>query len=78
MPGGAFSRDLIGYMNDKQGGTITTFFYEEIFGVRDRVHWLVHLKAPNDYSRSLDTVDDDEEFRGRCCVAARVASEYRT
>ncbi len=61
--GRAFSRDLIGYMNSKQGGTITTFFYEEVFGVRDRVHWLVHLKAPNDYSRLLDMVDDDEEFR---------------
>lgn len=61
--GRKFSRDMVGYMNDKVGGTITTFFYDEVFGVRDRVHWLVHLKAPNDYSQLLDMVDDDEEFR---------------
>lgn len=61
--GRRFSRDLVAHMNAKLGGTITTFFYDEAFGVRDRVHWLVHLKAPNDYARLLDMVDDDVEFR---------------
>jgi Family of unknown function (DUF6039) len=61
--GRQYSRDLVGYMNGKVGGTISTFFYDEVFGVRDRVHWLVHLKAPNDYRALLRMVDDDDEFR---------------
>lgn len=61
--GRSFARDLVGHMNGRVGETILTSFHDEVLGVRDQVHWLVHLRAPNDYRLLLDMVDDDTEFR---------------
>jgi hypothetical protein len=58
-----FSVDLLGYMNRAQAGVATTFCYEEIFGIRDRLHWLVHLKRPDEYRRLLKMVDHDADFQ---------------
>ncbi|NUT38912.1 MAG: hypothetical protein HOV86_02905 [Thermoactinospora sp.] len=58
-----FSVDLLSYMNRAQAGVATTFCYEEVFGVRDRLHWFVHMKSPEKYSRLLEMVDHDEAFQ---------------
>lgn len=57
-----FSVDLLGYMNQAQVGVATTFCYEEMFGVRDRLHWLVHLKSPDQYGKLLEMVDHDSDY----------------
>ena len=59
----AFSWALMDYMNSKVGEYVTTRGYEEIFGRRGNLHWLVHMKSPNDYSRLLKMVDHDNSFR---------------
>jgi hypothetical protein len=58
-----FSVDLLGYMNQAQAGAATTFCYEEVFGVRDRLHWLVHLKTPDAYGKLLEMVDHDADYQ---------------
>ncbi|MFC6082830.1 DUF6039 family protein [Sphaerisporangium aureirubrum] len=58
-----FSAELVNYMNRAQAGVATTFLYEEVFGVRDRVHWFVHMKSPELYSRLLEMVDHDAVFQ---------------
>lgn len=54
--------DVIGYMNQSDLNGASFFFYEEAFGRRDRIHWLIHWKQPNDYSMSLEMVDHDEKM----------------
>ncbi|RCG27076.1 hypothetical protein DQ384_27945 [Sphaerisporangium album] len=58
-----FSVELVNYMNRAQVDVATTFLYEEVFGVRDRVHWFVHMKSPELYSRLLEMVDHDAAFQ---------------
>ena len=58
-----FSSALMNYMNSKVGEYVTTLAYEEVFGRRGNLHWLVHMKSPNDYSRLLKMVDHDNSFR---------------
>ncbi|MFB7668633.1 DUF6039 family protein [Kitasatospora sp. NPDC056138] len=54
--------DVIGYMNQADVNGASFFFYEEAFGVQDRIHWLIHWKSPNDYALSLHMVDHDEKM----------------
>lgn len=61
--GRGYSVDLLRYLNDNQIGVATTFAYEEVFGVRDRMHWLIHMRSPNEYSKLLHMVDHDEAFQ---------------
>ncbi|GGP51583.1 DUF6039 family protein [Saccharothrix coeruleofusca] len=61
--GRGFSVDLLRYMNDKQAGVASTYCYEEVFGVRDRLHWLIHLRSPNEYRKLLDMVDHDKRVQ---------------
>ncbi|MET9457734.1 DUF6039 family protein [Streptomyces canus] len=62
--GRGFSVDLLRYLNSNQADVATTFCYEEVFGVRDRLHWLIHMRSPNEYQKLLHMVDHDEEFQG--------------
>jgi Family of unknown function (DUF6039) len=55
--------DLLKYLNDNQVGVATTFSYEEVFGTRDRMHWLIHLRSPNEYRKLVEMVDHDESLR---------------
>lgn len=41
----------------------TAFVYEEILGRQERLHWLIHMRAPNDYGRLLEMVEHDTEFQ---------------
>ncbi|MEU6153494.1 DUF6039 family protein [Actinosynnema sp. NPDC047251] len=61
--GRRFSVDLLRYINESQEGVATSFAFEEAFGVRDRLHWFIHLKTPADYAILLNMVDHDLEFR---------------
>lgn len=61
--GRGFSVDLLKYVNENQVGVATTFAYEEVFGTRDRMHWLIHMRSPNEYGKLLEMVDHDEEFQ---------------
>jgi hypothetical protein len=61
--GREYGVDVLRYINDSQVGVATAFTYEEVFGVRDRMHWLIHMRAPNDYARLLNLVDHDERFQ---------------
>src|SRR5438874_11822593 len=61
--GRQFSVDLLRYVNRAQRGIATTFCYEEVFGVRDRLHWFVHMKSPDQYGRLLEMVDHDADFQ---------------
>jgi len=58
-----FSADLVNYMNQAQGDTISTYLFTEAFGARHRLHWLVHLKSPHDYQRLLKMVDTDQAYQ---------------
>jgi hypothetical protein len=54
--------DVITYMNQADMNGASFFFYEEAFGRRDRVHWLISMKSPNDFAISLNMVDHDEKM----------------
>ena len=41
----------------------TTFLYEELFGDDAAFHWLVHMKAPNDYAGFIRGSDHDAGVR---------------
>lgn len=66
--GRGFSVDLLRYINKNHVGVATTFCYEETFGVRDRLHWLIHMRSPNEYQKLLHMVDHDDEFQGISAV----------
>jgi hypothetical protein len=61
--GGAFSVDLVRYLNRSQAGAISTYLYAELFGVRDRLHWFVHMESPHDYQHLLHLVDHDRDYQ---------------
>lgn len=57
-----WSVDLLEHINKAQLSVCTTFAYEEVFGIRERLHWLIHMKSPNDYSKLLDMVEHDNKY----------------
>lgn len=58
----SFSADLVDLINKAQVGYVSIFAFEELFGTRNRLHWLLHLKQPNDYQRMLDMVDHSKKW----------------
>lgn len=62
--GHGFSVDLLNYINENQLGVATTFCYEEAFGVRDRVHWFIHMRSMDAYKKLIQMVENDEKFQG--------------
>lgn len=73
--GRQFSVDLLGYMNEAQAGIATTFAYKEVFGVRERMHWLIHLKSPDQYGKLLEMVENDRAYRRISEADDRIAEE---
>ncbi len=51
--GRLFARELAEYINVNYAGIATVFVYEETFGVKDRLHWLIHLRSLYDYERLI-------------------------
>ncbi|MET7517211.1 DUF6039 family protein [Streptomyces sp. NPDC005480] len=48
------------YLNDKFAGQTTVTVHEETFGVRDRLHWLVHLPKLSGHREISRLLDGDE------------------
>jgi hypothetical protein len=61
--GREFARVLQTHFNRALHPHATTLVYEEIFGTDNRFHWLVHMKAPNEYSRFIRASDHDAGVR---------------
>jgi hypothetical protein len=61
--GRGFSVDLLDYVNEAQVGVATTFCYEEMFGTKDRLHWFIHMRSPDEYQKLLEMVDHDSDFQ---------------
>jgi len=59
----AFASELVKFINPNHAGYVTVFLYEELLGTYNRLHWLLHLKQPNDYQRLLDMVDHDARWQ---------------
>lgn len=57
--GREFARTLQTHLNRALSPHATTLLFEELFGVEDRFHWLVHMKAPNDYAGFIRMADHD-------------------
>ncbi|HEX6967239.1 MAG TPA: DUF6039 family protein [Micromonosporaceae bacterium] len=58
-----FAAQMVELINPVAVGAVSVFLYEELFGTHNRLHWMLHLKQPNDYSRLLDMVDHDQKWR---------------
>lgn len=43
------AREMADFINSKHSDIATVFMYEETFGTKDRIHWLMHLNTLNDY-----------------------------
>jgi len=61
--GRAFARELAEYINTSQAGVATVFVYEETFGTKDRIHWLIHMRSLEDYETLVRMGTADEGFR---------------
>jgi hypothetical protein len=51
------------HVNRELAGVATVRLYEERFGRRDRLHWLIHLRDLTSYERLAAFRDEDEGFR---------------
>lgn len=63
--GRQFARGLAELINVKQQGTATIFVYEETFGVKDRMHFLIHLNSLAAYEVLVAMGSKDEEYRAQ-------------
>lgn len=54
----AFAREAAERINTKQAGTAGAFVYEETFGVKDRLHFLMHLTSLDAYYELLHMDDE--------------------
>src|SRR5258708_6832322 len=61
--GRKFARELAEYMNTSQVGVATVFLYEETFGTKDRIHWLIHARSLDHYETLVQMGTRDERFR---------------
>ncbi|MFJ8439905.1 DUF6039 family protein [Kitasatospora griseola] len=61
--GRAFASDLVSALNKPVADVASVLVYEEILGRVDRLHWMIHMRMPNDYSRFLHVADHDKSFK---------------
>jgi Family of unknown function (DUF6039) len=61
--GRKFGRELAEYLNTSQRGIATVFVYEETFGTKDHLHWLIHARSLDDYETLVQMGTRDERFR---------------
>jgi hypothetical protein len=61
--GRQFARELAEYMNTNYTDLVTVLLYEETFGTKDRLHWLIHLKSFDAYDTLLRMGTRDEGWR---------------
>lgn len=58
-----FARELAEHINKRQIGVSSVFVYEETFGVKDRIHFLIHLKSLASYYPMVQMGDEDAAYR---------------
>lgn len=61
--GRQFARDLSEYINTKYVGVASVFVYEETFGTKDRLHWLLHMRSLEAYETLVAMGSTDEGWR---------------
>ncbi|OLR94828.1 DUF6039 family protein [Actinokineospora bangkokensis] len=61
--GRQFARELAEYLNTHYADIISVFVYEETFGTKDRLHWLMHLKSLHAYEQLIRMGTADEGWR---------------
>ncbi|WP_371778479.1 DUF6039 family protein [Streptosporangium subroseum] len=73
--GRKFARMMAEFVNVKQVGVASVFVYEETFGIKDKLHWLIHLNSLDAYETMVRMGTADEEYRGT--VSQEQVSEDR-
>ncbi len=63
--GRQFARGLAELINVKQQGTATVLVYEETFGTKDKMHFLIHLSSLAAYEVLVAMGTKDEEYRAQ-------------
>lgn len=58
-----FARALQTHSNRALHPHATVLLFEELFGDKDRFHWLVHMKTPNEYAGFIRASDHDPGTR---------------
>ncbi|MEU6426888.1 DUF6039 family protein [Microbispora sp. NPDC046973] len=58
------AREIAEHINAKHAGTATVFVYEETFGVKNRLHWLLHFTSYADYGALLAMGGPGGDIRG--------------
>lgn len=61
--GRVFARDLAEYITSMQIGVASVFVYEETFGTKDVIHWILHLTSLDAYSTMVRMGNSDPGFR---------------
>lgn len=59
----AFARDLGEYITASQVGVASVFVYEETFGTKDVIHWILHITNLEAYSTMVRMGNSDPGFR---------------
>jgi len=63
--GRAFARGLAEVINVKMQGVATVFVYEETFGTKDKLHFVIHLTGLDAYEAMVAMGSKDEQYRGQ-------------
>ncbi|NUT44672.1 MAG: hypothetical protein HOV86_32220 [Thermoactinospora sp.] len=71
--GRKFARMMAEFVNVKQVGVASVFVYEETFGIKDKLHWLIHLSSLEAYEAMVHMGTSDQEYRGN--VSSEQVSE---
>jgi hypothetical protein len=58
-----FARELAEHINTKQVGVASVLVYEETFGTKDKLHFLIHLKSLDSYYPMVLMGDQDRAYR---------------
>lgn len=58
-----FARDLAQYITSTQIGVCSVYVYEETFGTKDVIHWMLHLPSLEVYETMVQMGNSDPGFR---------------
>jgi hypothetical protein len=61
--GRKFARMMAEFVTAKQVGVASAYVYEETFGTKDRLHWLIHLSSLDAYEAMVHMGTSDGEYR---------------
>lgn len=61
--GRVFARELAEYITTTQVGVASVFVYEETFGTKDVIHWILHITNLEMYSTMVQMGNSDPGFR---------------